>query len=412
MMVASLLTELFLMRHFHWLVALILLLAAPAWADVLVGEWQIGDPHTGAVFTLELREDGSGSLADQPFRWKRVGEQLAIMAEGEEVLYDVEIREDVLVISGGDSGEAMEFRRAGERPQARDAKNADDAEPMPPPARRDNPLAKTPPRENPLAKKDPRDNPLARKAPRDNPLAKRRAIERDDEAMAEAPDVSNDGDAPAQDENSIVGVWTDGTGQIVFNEDGTCDYVGQKLRYTYDGETLALTGPGGTVQLKVRVKGDTLIASDGNEAQELRRVRQRRGGDDAQGRGDAPGVAAGVAGVYVAQESSVDPTNAMVITQYLILWPDGSVGWEKTEMGATRASVGERLERFSMFRNDPAAKGRTYGQWRSDGRNVEIAWNIWDNLRCRGQIDARGNLTVEHMGILDEGATLTYERQR
>ena len=67
----------------------------------------------------------------------------------------------------------------------------------------------------------------------------------------------------------------------------------------------------------------------------------------------------------------------MSITHSLSLYPDGSVGFAKTEGGATRTAVTENLERFSSFKNKTAgAPGKTYGRWQVDADGVvSIQWS-------------------------------------
>lgn len=68
------------------------------------------------------------------------------------------------------------------------------------------------------------------------------------------------------------------------------------------------------------------------------------------------------------------------------------------------------FERFSSFKTNPQVKGQTVGTWQGDGTNVVVRWNIWNNLVCRGQFSG-GALHLETMGVLEEGATLKFEKQ-
>ena len=184
---------------------------------------------------------------------------------------------------------------------------------------------------------------------------------------------------------------------------------------------ITLKGPAATVQLPYRLDGDKLIFTINGETQTLTRVGAAGGAAAANpfgiAAGGAPGGAAPAAnadpaaGVYVAQEASVDPTIVMTMTQYLTLWPDGSVGWTKAEGGATRTQVSDSIERFSSWRTNPENKGQTYGTWQRNGASLVIQWRIWNNLRCDGVIDASGTLRLPKMGILQEGATLEFKKQ-
>ena len=103
----------------------------------------------------------------------------------------------------------------------------------------------------------------------------------------------------------------------------------------------------------------------------------------------------------------------MSITQYLSLYPDGTIGFAKTEGGATRTAVSEQLERFSSFKTKAGGAGRTYGNWKADGDTVTIQWRgAFNNATWQGRVDPRtGKLTIRGAGILNEGDTLAYERQ-
>jgi len=78
----------------------------------------------------------------------------------------------------------------------------------------------------------------------------------------------------------------------------------------------------------------------------------------------------------------------------------------------TREQVSAQLERFNSFRTGAGNGGQTFGTWQSDGTNVVVQWNIWNNLRCNGRIDpTTGALHLEKMGTLNDGATLEFKRQ-
>ena len=68
------------------------------------------------------------------------------------------------------------------------------------------------------------------------------------------------------------------------------------------------------------------------------------------------------------------------------------------------------FERFSSFKTNPQVKGQTVGTWQGDGTYVVVRWNIWNNLVCRGQFSG-GALHLKTMGVLEEGATLKFEKQ-
>ena len=61
-------------------------------------------------------------------------------------------------------------------------------------------------------------------------------------------------------------------------------------------------------------------------------------------------------------------------------------------------------------------KGRSgfqsHGRWQADGNGgIVIRWSRWNNLVTRGQIRG-GTLALEKMGVLEEGATLQFQKRR
>jgi hypothetical protein len=120
-----------------------------------------------------------------------------------------------------------------------------------------------------------------------------------------------------------------------------------------------------------------------------------------------------VAGVWVGEESSLDPQYYLSHTQYVTLFPDGSVGYEKAEGGASRMQATETLERFRSWQTGRQGSAEIYGRWQSDGLNVTIYWNRWNNLVSQGQVDVpSGQMSLSGMGVLNEGATLTFRRMQ
>lgn len=200
------------------------------------------------------------------------------------------------------------------------------------------------------------------------------------------------GAAPA----ALVGTWQGRQGRTRLDADGSVVFQGQRLQWAVDGDALVLTGPGGSARIAYLLDGDRLQLTANGQTESFARVDL-----------DDPMQAA--AGVWVATESHVDPAIAMVITQYVTLYPDGAASFQKTEGGASRNQVSESLERFSSFHL--TGQRSVNGRWRSDGAHVEVQWG-WRNAPVVGRVDlAAGKLVLADVGILVEGATLTYDRQ-
>lgn len=337
------------------MLALLGLLMPGSFASELHGTWMYANPMWGETITLVFQPDGTGSIDGERMRYSHQGTQLQVDADGERLVYTVRVDGDRLIASDGDLDGTLTFVRQGARPAA----------PTPTPAA---PPASTAPSATPV------------------PTA------------APTPAAGGAG-------SGIVGTWTDGQGQIVFHADGSCDYVGQRVRYAYDGKVLEVIGPGGTARMDVTIDGDRLVMNAQGQSQTLTRAKP----------GQAPvGTANAVAGVYVGSEGTMNTSHALSITQYLTLWPDGTVSWSKSELGASNVQVSDNLARFSSFQTNPSGKGRTIGTWQAgaDG-SVVVQWQVWNNLRSQGRFDAAsGTLQLTGMGILDEGSTVRYQRQR
>jgi hypothetical protein len=194
----------------------------------------------------------------------------------------------------------------------------------------------------------------------------------------------------------LVGTWQGPHGRTRFDADGSVVFQGQRLQWAVDGDALVLTGPGGTARVAYALDGDRLQLTASGQTESLARI-------------DLDDPLQAAAGVWVATESHVDPAIAMVITQYVTLYPDGAASFQKTEGGASRSRVSESLERFSSFHN--TGQRSVNGRWRSDGMHIEVQWG-WRNAPVVGRVDpAAGRLVLADVGILVEGATLTYDRQ-
>jgi hypothetical protein len=203
------------------------------------------------------------------------------------------------------------------------------------------------------------------------------------------------GPAPANaDPKSIVGAWDGPDGTVTVRADGTARTGGQDFKWSADASTITLSDDKNWVKIPYKLEGDKLVLGTGPS----KTLTRNKGG---------------LAGVWVAQESTLDPQFFQSVTQYVSLFPDGSVGFAKSEGGATRTAVTEHLERFSSFKANQGGGTKTYGRWQQDGDTVTIQWQgAFGNATWQGRVNPQnGKLVIPRAGILKEGDTLEYERQ-
>ena len=198
------------------------------------------------------------------------------------------------------------------------------------------------------------------------------------------------GGAPA---GGIVGDWLGPGGFVRVRDDGTLLMGGQEARYSADAQFITVQDGQQWVKIPYKLDADKMIIGTG-PVQTLVRAR-------------------GPEGIWVGSESSVDPTIVMSITQYITLYPDGSVGFTKSELGASRRQISEQMERFMYSREQQGNPGGNYGRWQADGGTLVIQWQgAFGNRAVQGRFDLRANkMSLPGMGILQEGADLTYDRQ-
>ena len=196
------------------------------------------------------------------------------------------------------------------------------------------------------------------------------------------------------DPKSLVGVWDGPDGTVTVRADGTSRSGGQDFKWSADATTITLSDEKNWVKIPYKLEDDKLVLGTGPS----KTLTRNKGG---------------LAGVWVAQESSLDPQFFMSITQYVTLFPNGAVGFAKSEGGATRTAISEHLERFSSFKANHGGGARTYGRWQQDGDTVTIQWQgAFNNATWQGQLNPKnGKLVIPRAGILKEGDTLEYERQ-
>ncbi len=120
----------------------------------------------------------------------------------------------------------------------------------------------------------------------------------------------------------------------------------------------------------------------------------------------------GIPGVWVGEESSLDPQFFMSRTIYLTLFPNGSLGFAKCESGASRQQVSELTERFQSWREgDPTVQ--SVGSWQSIEGGIAIQFQ-WRPEPLYAQVDMQSmRMRVEGMGQLpgNEGGPMVFERQ-
>ncbi len=210
---------------------------------------------------------------------------------------------------------------------------------------------------------------------------------------AKKNDERGDASNAPKGNGSLVGNWEGPEGLMMIREDGTVRGGGKTGKWSADGTTLSLSDDTNWVKVPYKLDGDKLVLGSGPSVTFTR--------------------TSGAAGVYVGSEATLDPANFMSITHYLTLYPDGSVGFFKSEAGATRQMITENLERFRSWKNPGQDKGKTYGKWEAQGDNIVIQWQgAFGNRAMRAQLNpATMKLTVRGLGILEEGATVTLDRQ-
>lgn len=426
------------MRLVTFLAALVLLALAPRLnaedASPLLGVWECKEE----ALTLELREGGKGTLDGTEVGWRVDGERLVITEEGDEVTYAFKLVGAALTMSGGDLDRPMTFQRKdapkrglGGHRGGLVGKATGEAADAPPPVKK--------PETGGIAGEWTAhgangevvlllgsdgagkigSNEFQYKTT-EKTLTLSNAGQSVDYAyelhgdvlvlsggdLAAATEFHRKGAVPAGEaappaKGGIEGTWQSTNETIEIRADGTIAIGGQTVRYTVNGQDLTLEGPKGKATLQFELSGDTLTISANGSKESYRRA-----GTAAAG-GAQP---EGVAGVWMVQESSLDPSNYMSFTQYVTLFPDGTVAWEKAESGATRDAVNER---FRSWRNGASGPGGDNGRWESDGRTITVQWRLWNGLVSKGEVDlAGGKMTLSGMGTLEEGATLTFERQQ
>jgi hypothetical protein len=203
-------------------------------------------------------------------------------------------------------------------------------------------------------------------------------------------------------DQQLVGVWIADQSITQINADGTIVIDGQWFRYTADGHTFTIIGTRGTVQVPYHLDGDTLTYVANGQRTAARRLSQETISHITQAmkRG---------AGVWVGSETSLDPSLFINWTQYLALYPDGSVDYAQSDTSTSQQQVTDYSARF-FYSHEASGSRQSVGLWQSDGMNVMVQWN--NGSAWRGQADvANGKLIFLGIGRLNEGSNVLFERQ-
>lgn len=199
-------------------------------------------------------------------------------------------------------------------------------------------------------------------------------------------------------DDQLVGLWSAPEGIIQVTDDAAVA-DGQMFRYTADGQTLMLIGELGSVQIPYRLNGDVLTFVVNGQTATARRIPQEVVANLVQA------ISRG-AGEWVGYESLVDPPVMIAWTQYLVLYPDGSVDYANSETGGQVAGYGQQF--FYSHEASPTRQGM--GRWQGDGMNLRVQWN--NGTAWQGQVDVvNSQLMFVGIGRLHEGSNVLFERQ-
>ena len=333
----------------------------------VAGTWEYYDPAAGETYRFVLNADGTGTVDDEPVTYTVRGNTVRVKTPDDVLEYTVALKGDVLTVSGGDLDEPTPFKRKG--------KGAAKRRLVPVPVRVDEPADGAAP-----------DEPVAPEAEEAEKPAKPQAAK---------PAVKKRSD------QGLVGTWKSDEGLVTFKDDGSVSYLGHPAKYKLDGNQIVLTGEKGSVNIEYAVDGDTLTLRGSGQVATLR----RRDEAEAAAMEGSPAV-----GVWVAEEATLDPSNYLRFTQYLAILPDGTVHWDKSEGGATKRQVSDYLAR-TVIHSQGRSGFQNHGRWEDDGNGgIVIRWTKWNGLVSRGRINGDA-LRLEKMGVLEEGATLSFQKQ-
>ena len=197
----------------------------------------------------------------------------------------------------------------------------------------------------------------------------------------------------------LVGLWGAAEGTLQFSANDTAVVDGQMFRYTADGRLFTLIGINGMIQLPYQLDGDSLTYVVNGRTIRARRIPETVIADLARA------VQRG-AGVWVGTESSLDPSLYISWTQYVVLYPDGSVDYATSDSGAQVAAYTGQF----IYSHETGPYQARMGRWQGDGVNMLVQWNTGAVWRGRADI-ARGQLVFFGIGNLETGSNVSFERQ-
>ena len=228
--------------------------------------------------------------------------------------------------------------------------------------------------------------------------------------------------------DDLTGYWQGSEGPVQINDDKTLSYGGQTYLYATQNNILTIAPLVNASQIPYQQTGDTLTLNVNGQVVAL--TRQPAGNQTSSSNPPnnpiegvtSPDSESGstatnpnptmkaLAGVWVGEEASLDPQYYMRFTRYLILYPDGSVGFDKTEGGASSTQISEYQARFTYFSSGRTGNQNVWGQWVTDGSNVQVHWK--NNTAWQGQFDpASGKMLMFGVGVIEEGSNVVFERQ-
>lgn len=200
-------------------------------SNALAGSWE--GAYAGQQLTLALKDDGTGTLNGQPFKYAVRGRNLVAEAGGEVYTYSFSLEGDRLTISGGVfEGASVTFTRkgaAGEGPSGGGARSSGSG------------------------------------------------------GGSRAGGSSGGG--------GLVGRWRSSEATVEIRDDGTLVLNGDALRYRVRGNTITITGDEGSADLPFRLAGDTLTVEF--QGREIVYKRVAEGNQESGGADGRPAELAG-----------------------------------------------------------------------------------------------------------------------